>query len=184
MANVIPERARKERLLFYQTRFLRVAGIALLLTAILAYAMLIPAYMALQWVPANSRETMSKAILDNAKDIEDLKKASAFVDGVGLFATSTPLLLTALQIALNARPQGIHITDISYTHSDVKATKQGMRADAGTLLLSGRVDTRDAVQVYASSLRESKIFSTVSVPISVLAGTEDGRFSITLMGAF
>jgi hypothetical protein len=43
---------------------------------------------------------------------------------------------------------------------------------------------RDAINVYRQALQADPHFKTVSVPVGDLAGTQGGRFSVTLSGDF
>ena len=94
-----------------------------------------------------------------------------------LIGALSPLLSQAvsglIQEALAVRPSGIIVTHITATPGA-----------PGTIILSGTAAQLEAINTYQTSLRANTHFSSVSVPVSDLAGTADGRFSVTLSSVF
>jgi hypothetical protein len=51
-------------------------------------------------------------------------------------------------------------------------------------MIVGFSPARDAVNLYRQALQADARFKTVSVPVGDLAGTQGGKFSVTLLGDF
>ena len=71
------------------------------------------------------------------------------------------------------RPSGVIISNVVYAAGKV-----------GTIALSGNAPNRDVINAYRTALSESGHFDSVSVPVAALVGALEGRFTITLTGAF
>ena len=59
-----------------------------------------------------------------------------------------------------------------------------MRSNPSTIVVEGLSQSREAINEYRAELSNDARFQSVSVPIGALAGIEDGRFTVTLMGTF
>jgi hypothetical protein len=93
------------------------------------------------------------------------QKLIAIAKPLAIATTSPSELLTR---ALAARPADVVVTNISY------------RSGERSIVLAGVSPRRSAMDAYRSALENSEAFTSVSVPVSALLGTQDGRFTVTL----
>ncbi len=169
MANVLPIEEKKRVLRTLRARFITVTALVLLLGATLAALALSPAILSVRLAQANlpSDETLSETARD---DQAKHARAFALVGALGPIANSTSSPVGMFTAALAEKPASVHITSINYSR--------------GRLILSGDGGTRQAMNAYKEALETSGSFTTVEVPVAALVGTQEGRFTITLTGAF
>jgi hypothetical protein len=86
-------------------------------------------------------------------------------------ASTTPTAV--ITEALSLRPPGITVDEISYTSGN-----------PASLMLVGSAATNGAISAYKTALASDALFTSVSVPVGALVGTDGGRFSMTLSGDF
>lgn len=171
MSNLLPIPERKRVWALYRARFLIVLALILMALALLAGLALVPSYIALEIVappPSDAAPTHTA----NAPDPAGLARAQTIMRVLlpALSATSSPSSLIATVLA--AKPTGVTITQVTYS------TLSG-----SSLTLSGS-GTRDKVSAYRDALAGDPQFTSVSIPVSALVGSGEGRFSLTLTGAF
>lgn len=169
MANVLPPEEKKRVLREVRSRFVLTMAVVLLVGAAVAVASLMPALinvqLALRSLPGEV-ELSGTARDDQTKHARALALVTALNPIV--LATTTPS--GTLIAALGAKPTGVSVTGINYSK--------------GQLVLSGVSRDRQAVNDYLEALEADARFSSVSVPVAALVGTQDGRFTITLSGQF
>ena len=176
MVNVLPEGARKSIWAFYRTRLLLAASVALSVCGLLALLALLPAYAALRAEGAFSNAASSvDTEVQKGKDPErdQILRTRILLEQLSPTASSTAPMFDALISALGKRPAGIAVDRIRYG-----------RDTEGELTIGGTASSREGVQAYVAALRTDPRWGSISVPIGDLAGTGDGRFSITLTGTF
>jgi len=177
MANVLPAGAQKEMWRFYRARFLFVAALALLASAAVTLLALLPAYVVLRIEEKTLSENVPlvtlPASVQDKSDRANISRAQALVVRLSPVASSTTASLDALNAAIGVRPSGIVLQSLSYT-----------AGQQGTIVISGEAPGGAAINAYRIALSADTRFKTVSVPISDLARTQRGRFTITLTGAF
>ena len=118
---------------------------------------------------------MSSASLlpQETTDKGDIARAKIIMREFAPIASSSAPLRGVLEEVLAVRPKGVQILTI------------GMKRGApGVIALSGTTSSRDDISAYRAALEKNPRFTGVSVPIGVLAGTSDDRFTMTITGAF
>ncbi|MEK7133806.1 MAG: hypothetical protein AAB804_01920 [Patescibacteria group bacterium] len=174
MSNVLPRDMQKTVWRMYRARFIVAGSLIALGTALIAGLALLPIYVALHAgevsTSASSREVKNSEVQAVRTEI---LRAQSLLSTLAPFAPATTTPSEAIGAALSLRPKGILVDRISYT-PDIR----------GEIVIVGLAPTRDAINVYRQTLQADRHFKTVSVPIGDLAGTQDGRFSVTLLGDF
>ena len=172
MSNVLPLEKKQELLKRFRARCIMVLALTLLVGAGIASASLIPAFVSVRVAESSvaaAPSAESGARDDQAKLVRAQTIVGALMPLVSLTSThSTPS--ETFSFAIGLKPAGISVTGISYSK--------------GSLMLTGVSNSRDAVNAYREALEESKHFSAVNVPVAALVGAQEGRFTVTLSGAF
>lgn len=172
MANVIPPEEMTIVRRTITSRFVFVGSAIIATGACIAILALMPAYLSVRVARASVDTVISNAAAGNLSDDQ-----TAAVRTQGLIATLKPIASATsspsdgLSRALSVKPTGVSITSITY--------KSGAKS---SLVLSGVSTRREGVDEFRRALEGSARFSSVSVPVSALVGTQEGRFSITLSG--
>jgi type II secretory pathway pseudopilin PulG len=157
-----------------RARFVLAASTVLLICAGIAALMLLPSYFVL--TASEHRANSSAAPLSSAQRASD---TAAITHVKSLLKQLSPLVAAsttptdAIEGALSLRPTGVRIDQVTYT--------SGAPA---TLMLVGSADTNGAISKYQTALAADPIFTSVSIPVGALVGTDGGRFSVRLSGAF
>jgi hypothetical protein len=175
MVNVLPEGARKSVWSFYRSRFILIGSIGLCISGLCAILALLPAYVALRTEGTFAGAPSIDAGVQRGKDSErdQILHTRMLLDQFSAVASSSAPVLDALVSALAKRPPGVVVDRMSYR-----------RNTGGDIAIGGVATSRDGVNTYVAALRLDPTWSNISVPIGDLAGTGDGRFSITLTGTF
>lgn len=168
MANLLPPLAltqARSRLWF---RALGVGAVALTVAALVAGLALIPAFLAAHLAD----ESLGDAGLSEVRPEEQAAalRAQNYIRILGPLASATSTGSDVIGAAVAARPPGVKITSIAY--------------HAGSLLVSGTAQNRQAVSAYRDALDADDRFTAISVPVAALVGAQDGRFTLTLNGSF
>lgn len=169
MANVLPAEEKKRVLREVRSRFVLTFALVLMVGASVAIASLLPALISVRLATSGIPQDgeLSQTVRDDqAKHARALALVSALNPLV--LATTTPS--ATVIAALGAKPAGISVSGISYSK--------------GRLLLNGVSRDRQAINDYRETLEADARFSSVSVPVAALVGSQDGRFTITLLGQF
>jgi hypothetical protein len=174
MSNVLPAEKRKAVWRLYRSHFIIVGSTIALLCALAAFVALLPSYLVLridETNPAALQQT-GQAAAGTKEDRAAVAYAQAFIATLSpVLSTSTPT--DAVQAALAARPRDVAVDHITLTSGP-----------PGTLIISGKASRAEEISVYQNALRGTGRFSSVSVPVSDLAGTDNGQFTATLSGSF
>jgi hypothetical protein len=172
MANVLPQNAQKKLWRMYRARFVITFSVFLFALALLAAFLLIPSYLALRIaappvVNANFTHTGG-----GVSDPTAIARAQAIVTALAPLFASTTTPSAIIGDSISQRPTGVMFDHILYTVQD----------GVFTLTLTGSA-TRDSLNAYRAQLVTDTHFTSVSVPVSDLVGTQGGHFSITLTGS-
>jgi len=176
MTNVLSSEARKEIWKFHRGRFVLAGSLIVLTGALFALLALLPGVLAIRAQQAAISDTARVTLPAGSEDDDgraEVLRAHALVTQFLPVSSSTAPALEAILAALQARPSGASIDDIRYT------TENGNK-----ILINGVAASRTSISAYREALAKDPHFSSVSVPPGALVGTEGGRFSITLEGAF
>ena len=174
MSNLLPREAQRTVWRTYRARFVAAGSLVALGTAFLSGIALLPMYVAL-----HTNDTPSTASSREIKTSEvqaaraDVLRAQSLLTTLAPYALASTTPSDVIAVALKLRPKGISIDHIGYT----------MGAQ-GELMIVGLAPTREAINLYRQALQADPHFKGVSIPIGDLAGTQGGRFSVTLLGDF
>ena len=169
MANILPPDRLKALRKAQRARLLFATGCVGIVTGSMAFAALLPSFLAVRMEPQAAHV---------ARDIKNATSTNALVEAQNLVAILEPLsasTTTSMEIvraAIVERPASVRIDHIEYTGG----------ASGRTLVLSGTSGVASDIEVYRTRLVGSGYFTQVNVPVSVLAGASNGRFTITLTG--
>ena len=169
MSNVLPEEAKKKLYRSMRMRFVLMLALVLALCALIAAAALAPVFVSIRIAQASvqrAQDTSGVSHDDQAK----VAHAQVYVDALSpmIGATSSPSYI--LSVAIGLKPTAISITSMSYAR--------------GTIVLNGTSRSREAVSVFRDALQANPRFTTVAVPVAALVGVQEGRFTMTLSGAY
>ncbi|HEY4488288.1 MAG TPA: hypothetical protein VJB97_02110 [Candidatus Paceibacterota bacterium] len=169
MANLLPQYAKKRVGSIYRARFGSVLAILATSLALLTLVALLPSLLALALSPLP--EEAADAGRLQSEDILSLVRTQALINHVSpvLVATTTPSAL--VRSALRAKPASVTVQRISYS-----------RGDKEQVVVSGRA-TREGVRSYRDNLIALDTFTSVSVPVGALVGSEVTAFTVTLVSA-
>lgn len=167
MSNVLPPphlRAEKRR--FY-ARCVFVGAVVVSIIACIAIISLVPAFASVRIARAALERRADPAANISEEQAAAFRSQKLIALAKPLAnATSSPTEL--LTQALAGRPADVVVTNISY------------RSGERSIVLSGVSPRRASMETYRSALENSDAFTSVSVPVAALLGTQEGRFTITL----
>lgn len=170
MTNVLPVETQKMLWRMHRARFVLVLAYVLIVLALCTALALVPSYVALEMntISEGSAEAATTAVEEiriMTKSQEQLKVIAPVIA-----ATSSPTI--AIEHALAIRPKGVTIDRVRY-----------VKAEFGQIMLSGKA-SREVLNQYRAILEADPMYRGVSVPVDALVGTQDGRFSVTIVGNF
>jgi hypothetical protein len=174
MSNLLPVHTVQALNQLYKHRLIAIASTFLLIIGIGAGIILLPSYMI---VKKNQMSTGSNVKLStltaSAEDRALITHIQSRMNVLSPFAdaTSTPSIL--IKTVLADRPSGVSVNHITFTSGKTF-----------TIVLTGVSVSPDKIGTYQASLTQDHHFSNVSVPIGALAGTNDGSFTITVVGTY
>ena len=169
MANILPPDRLKALRKAQRARLLFATGCVGIVTGSMAFAALLPSFLAVRLEP---HATQVEKDLKNATSTNALIEAQNLITILEPLAASTTTSMEIVRSAIADRPASVHIDHIEYTRS----------ASGSTLVLSGTTGVASDIEIYRTHLVGSGHFTQVNVPVSVLAGASNGRFTITLTG--
>ena len=168
MSNVLTGEAKKVLDTTAWTRFIMVGAAASAFGALAAVIALLPAFINVRIARA-SLEAPSAA-QEAREDNATASHAQTLVDALKPLTGTPPS--DALAEALALQPAGISITGIAY------------RTNPEEIELTGISKNREDVNAFRDVLVQSGRFTGVEVPVAALVGTQEGRFTMTLTGAW
>jgi hypothetical protein len=174
MANVIPEHMRRIVQSRARARFVLVSAIVVLICAGLSFVALLPSYLTLATGAAGgSPASASKLSFDVKRNTALMTNATALLSVLAPVVAASSTATEAIAEALGERPPGVKVDQITYS-----------AGKPSSLMLVGSAANNSDIGAYKTALAGDPLFSSVSIPVSALVGTDGGRFSITLSGAF
>jgi len=172
MANVLPLAGKKAVEKRMRARFLLIGSLAIAVAAIVAILSVVPAFMSVRIAHASLESSLQESAGSQSEDQAAAARAQALIGAFKSIASATSSPSDALAAALAQKPAGISITAITYT------------SGKNEIVLSGLAARREAVNQFRDMLEKTGRFSGVAVPVGALVGTQEGRFTVTLSGAF
>lgn len=155
----------------YRSRLVLVTSLLFLGLAAAALT-LFPSYVALQ-LAAPAASAANAAAEEDRSDAFALERSQFLIRDLKPVLMSTTSAMSAVEAALDAKPAGVRITRVIYMSGE----------DEGRITFVGTA-SRDQVSAYKDALTESGLYSSVSVPVGALVGSEGGGFSIVFSGDF
>lgn len=173
MANILSRDSLKTMQAFHRARFRLVGALVFLVCGVATLLALAPTYVLVHAERSAAAGSLEEVILPTNQDRDALGRAQILSKELQPFASSTSSLLAILDDVLSVRPKGVVVSNMSIS-----------RGSSGSIVLQGTTPSRDEINDYRTILLEDERFDRVSVPLHVLAGSEDGSFHISLTGAF
>ncbi|PIR84143.1 hypothetical protein COU18_00080 [Candidatus Kaiserbacteria bacterium CG10_big_fil_rev_8_21_14_0_10_51_14] len=171
MSNLLPRDAEKAIWRMYLGRFILAGSLVAIISAALATFALLPMYVALHSDKSGAPELSSgEKRAATQQERSEIAHAQSLVTTLSPFLSAPSTVSVAIETALTLRPKGVYVDRIRYV--------------SGEIMLVGEASTREGISAYRQALQSNSYFTTVSVPIGDLAGTQGGRFSVTLTGTF
>ena len=174
MVNILPQDSLKTVRRFYRSRAVVAGSLVASACAAVALLSLVSAYTIVNAVPASLEGSPEVTLpASSGEDREEIVRAQVLLKEFGPLASSASSSMEFIEAALLARPAGVLVQNIHIT-----------RGASATLVLAGTTPSRDDINAYRVSLSKDPRFKSVSVPIGILAGAKDDRFTVTLTGDF
>ena len=174
MANIISEDTRRAMQSAARARFILAGAMVALICAGISFLVLLPSYFVLL---ANSKgiSATPSAVSpsERASDTAAITHTKALVGQLAPLVAASSSPTEAITAALGLRPSGVRVDQISYSSGT-----------PASLMLVGSADTTSDISAYRAALSADPLFTSVSVPVGALVGTDGGRFSITISGTF
>ncbi len=170
MSNVLPLEAKNVARRRLRLRFILVTALVLLCAAGIASIAILPAFISVRIAEQALRIEVDEASKAVQTDQAEQARAFALIAALTPYAAATTSPTQMVTSALTLKPAGLRITSARY--------------DKGKIILSGVTRDREALNAYREDLEKSALFKSVVIPVAALVGTQDGRFTITLSGAF
>ncbi len=173
MSNILPRDTQRDVWRMYRARFIVTGSLIAIVTAFFAGIALLPMYLALH-ASDESLSASSQSKNDRGQgDRAEVGRAQLLISALAPMVTSTTSPSQAIGIALRLRPKGVVVDRILYSSGTSKE-----------IVITGDSATREGIHAYQQALQSDRHFKNATVPISDLAGTKSGEFSVTLTGAF
>lgn len=178
MSNLLPPTFRTELIRQYRTRLVFIAALALIGIALIALILLVSSYVVISGNQSSATDAQAASTTGvSATDRATLTQVQSRVALLGPLTTASSSAAEAIRVALNARPSsGITLDHISYARR--------ASGNQSSLTIGGFSQAGTAIDTYRRALIESGRFADVSVPVGARVGVGDGKFTITLSGAF
>lgn len=173
MANLLPPAVQRNVQSFYRSRFIFTGALVALACGVVALLALLPVYAMVRGASTEGDSTPATQTLPESSDRVDLARARLMLKDLRPVASSTTSILSILEEIFEARPSGTTVSGISL-----------MRGEEGEIVVGGTSSSRDGINAYREALAKNSRFTSVTVPIGVLAGTVGSRFTVTLKGNF
>ena len=141
-----------------------------IVAALVSLIALLPAFISVRIAGAALQKSDSEVAPQVREDQKKQGRAIALVNALLPIATATTSPSQAAITAISLKPAGMRINSLSYKK--------------GTVVVIGIADKREAISAYRDALEKSGQYTSVAVPIAALVGSQEGRFTITLTGAF
>ncbi len=170
---MLPREAQKAIWRMYLARFVLAGSCVAIAVAMLSGLALLPMYLALHSADEAASASLQAKNSEIQNERAEIARAQSLITTLSPYASSSSTLSEAIEAALALRPKGVFVDHITYSSGDSSA-----------IVLVGSAATRDGINTYRQALQPDMRFKTVSVPVGDLAGSQGGRFSVTLTGKF
>lgn len=172
MANLLPPQAQKSVKGFYRSRFVFTGSLVAIVCASIAIIALLPVYVMVRTQAGENPEPATQTLSD-ISDREEIARARLLLKELQpIAATSTPALAILEEIFV-ARPAGTVVSSVSFK-----------RGEESEIVIGGTSPSREDINAYRETLAKNPRFTSVAVPLGVLAGAAGARFTVTIKGNF
>lgn len=177
MSNVIPSAARHALVRDAKARLVFVGALLVGLAAVVSIAALIPALL-LTVVPLiGEHGEMSDSEKEQAALYEESRtqaaQTRAHLAVLLPFTEERVSPQSLISRVYSLRPSGVSISAIKY-----------YAGTSGQIVITGTSEAREPLNDFRTTLTDTGLFESVSVPVAALVGALEGNFSMTLSGKF
>ena len=172
MANILPQDRLKQLRKAQRSRLLFAFGSVASIVALFALSALFPSFLALRLGPHAPSVAGDIKTATSTLAVSEVQNLVTILQPILVATTTTSV--EAMRTALSLKPSGVQIDRVEYSKG----------SGLGTIILSGIAKDVSDIEGYRTHLTAGGHFTQVSVPVSVLAGATNGRFTITLSGHF
>lgn len=178
--NLLPDARKKVLMHLYALRLGVVAAYLISGVLLITAVLMIPAYVYVhQTVQIRSAELagLGEELAGSEEQqvsarVKSLNESAVYLTQVASRVSASSAIRTITDIPRN----NVRITGVSFS--------AGAPGKPSTMNLTGVAATREALRMYAGSLKALPYISTVDLPISAYAKESNIEFSITLTGTF
>lgn len=156
-----------------RARFILALSIVALVSAGISFLVLVPSYLTLTSNASGISAAAVNLSSESASDTAALVEAKSLLTQLAPIVSASTTPAEAILSALALRPPGVKVDQITY-----------IAGATASLMLVGSAANNGDISAYQLALSGDPLFSSVSVPVGALVGTDGGRFSITLSGKF
>lgn len=181
LTNLLPRERTKAFRQIYFVRLLTVAVCIGVLLVLVHGLLLIPTYLVLSAEASEAKsalQTLTNAQRDDGpkdeagKKLEALNSDATRLEVVGSYVSATETIASVLKTPR----AGIAISRFSYAPPSVSGE--------GKLTLTGKAQTRPALDAFVKELKKNSRFSVIDLPISAYAKETNLDFTISISGDF
>lgn len=176
MFTLLPQQFKENLMKEYRFRLLSVFCFLMLLLAVISLCLLLPTFISVS--SEHTRLSLEeKSLADSIikKDTDDFSKTLGVLkNDIELVATPDNLVSPIISSIYDYVLDGISINKIDYSLREDKSF---------TINLSGIASNRRVLSVFATELKNEKMFATVDLPISNLAKETELPFFITIQSS-
>jgi hypothetical protein len=176
--NLLPGTEKEELKRGLKRRSIIIASLIISVAFILGLIMLLPSYLLTLGNLSKITLKNNSGVASDGTSTEQFLNLPAEVDSKLKFLQSNNNNLSvanSLSQIIKYLPAGTKLDSISFGNNQ---TYQGK--DGTVILISGIAMSRDSLVKFSTSLKESKLFSSVDMPVSSLTKDKDLPFSINI----
>lgn len=175
MLNLLPTEEKKNVRSEYRRRLLSVGLMFSLAVFIITIVLLLPSLVKINFninQAGGSLEVLnSKAALGDYQDSANIvKQTKSEIDFLNKAISNQTQVADKIIRVLKNKPAGIKVENITWLNSN----------NGRKLILGGKSSSRDILNQYYNMLNSDSFFAKVALPISDLAKSSGGQFSITI----
>lgn len=175
MLNLLPTEEKKNVRSEYRCRLLSVGLMFSLVVFIISTVLLFPSLVKINFNINQAEKSLEvlngKAVLGGYQDLENIVKQTKLeIDFLDKAISNQTHVADKIIRVLKNKPAGIKVENITWLSSN----------NSKGLILGGKSSSRDILNQYYNALNSDNFFAKVALPISDLAKSSGGQFSITI----
>lgn len=173
MANLLPNPVIRSRVMSTVVRTIAAFSVVIALAGVLATIGLVPVYLQAHISRTSVEKTIAHATTtlaeDPAKLITVAKNQMAALKPV---TARTKLVSDVIQTLSEKRPDGMYFDHLAYKYDPT----------GSQITLHGELSDPGLLETYRNALTATGIFTSVKIPVSELALTQTGSFTLEITG--